>query len=126
MMKAKKRRKAASACRQRKPGFEPERNSLVDELHHLRDALRTQNIRFSLVLEKMRQGLCFFDGSKRLIVSNRRYAELYGIAPEAIGPGMEFREIVELRYAAGSVPEMSPAEYFQWREDVLSGGGAAE
>ena len=51
------------------------------EIHRLRSALRTQNIRFDLVLEKMRQGLCFFDGSKRLIVANARYAELYGIAP---------------------------------------------
>jgi diguanylate cyclase (GGDEF)-like protein len=120
MMKAKKRRKAAPARRQRKLGFEPERNSLVDELHHLREALRTQNIRFGLVLEKMRQGLCFFDGSKRLIVSNRRYAELYGIAPEAVQPGMELREIVELRFAAGSVPEMTRAEYLRWRERVAS------
>ena len=69
----------------------------------------------------MPQGLCFFDGSKRLIVSNKRYAELYGIAPEAIRPGMELREIVELRFAAGSVPEMSQAEYLRWRENVASG-----
>ena len=69
----------------------------------------------------MAQGLCFFDGSKRLILSNRRYAELYGIAQEAIRPGMELREIVELRFAAGSVPDMSQAEYLRWRENVASG-----
>src|ERR1700735_5385521 len=98
MMKAKKRRNAASASRQRQLGFESERNSLIDELDHLREALHTQNIRFGLVLEKMRQGLCFFDGSRRLIVANRRYAELYGIEPSAIRPGMELREIVDLRF----------------------------
>src|ERR1700722_3536235 len=115
MSKANKRRKSGRASRRCKVAFEPDRRSLVDELQFLRDSLRTQNIRFALVLEKMRQGLCFFDGSRRLIVSNKRYAELYGIAPEAIRPGMDFREILELRFAAGSLPEMSPAEYCRWR-----------
>ena len=95
--------------------------SLVEELHSLRESLETQGARFERVLEKMVQGLCFFDGSKRLILSNRRYAELYGIAPEAIRPGMALREIVELRFAAGSVPEMTQSEYLAWRERVASG-----
>ena len=120
MTNAKERRRSASASRRRKLGFEPDRQALVDEVDHLRDVLRTQNIRFELVLEKMRQGLCFFDGSRRLIVSNRHYAELYGIAPEAIRPGMELREIVELRFAAGSVPEMTKPEYLRWRDRVAS------
>ena len=68
----------------------------------------------------MRQGLCFFDGSKRLIVANTRYAELYDIPPEAIRPGMALREIVDLRFIAGSVPEMTQAEYLEWREGVAA------
>jgi diguanylate cyclase (GGDEF)-like protein len=120
MSKAKKRRRSASDFRSHKLGVERNQRPLVGEIHYLRDALRTQNIRFDLVLEKMRQGLCFFDGSKRLIVANTRYAELYGIAPEAIRPGMELREIVDLRFAAGSVPEMTQAEYLEWREGVAS------
>jgi diguanylate cyclase (GGDEF)-like protein len=93
---------------------------LAAELHRLRETLRTQNIRFDLVLEKMRQGLCFFDGSKRLIVANTNYAKLYGIAPEAIRPGMSLPEIVDLRFAADSVPEMTPEEYLQWRDGVAT------
>jgi diguanylate cyclase (GGDEF)-like protein len=120
MSKAKKRGGPASDSRSRRLGVERNQGSLVDELHFLRDALRTQNIRFDIVLEKMRQGLCFFDGSKRLIVANTRYAELYGIAPHAIRPGMDLREIVDLRFAAGSVPEMTQAEYLEWREGVAS------
>src|ERR1700709_558831 len=92
--------------------------SLSDELNNLHDSLRTQGARFALVLEKMVQGICFFDGSKRLILSNRRYAELYDISPEAIRPGMELQQIVDLRFAAGSVPDMSQAAYLQWRERV--------
>jgi diguanylate cyclase (GGDEF)-like protein len=90
----------------------------LGELRRLRNALREQNIRFDLVLEKMRQGLCFFDGSKRLIIANKRYAEIYGIAAGAIRPGMTLREIVDLRFAAGSVPDMTQAEYLEWRDGV--------
>jgi PAS domain-containing protein len=67
--------------------FDLNPRSLAAELRRIRGILNTQNIRFDLVLEKMRQGLCLFDGSARLIVANRRYAELYGIAPESIQPG---------------------------------------
>jgi len=74
----------------------------------------------------MDQGLCFFDGAKRLILSNRRYAELYGIAPEAIRPGMELQEIVELRFAAGSVPNMGQTEYLRWRDRVTSGNAPVD
>jgi diguanylate cyclase (GGDEF)-like protein len=94
--------------------------SSLGELRRLRDALQEQNIRFDLVLEKMRQGLCFFDGSKRLIIANKRYAEIYGIAAEAIRPGMTLREIVDLRFVAGSVPEMTQAEYLEWRDGVAA------
>ena len=37
-----------------------------------------------------------------MILSNRRYAEIYRLAPEQIRPGMTLREIVELRVAAGT------------------------
>ena len=95
-------------------------HSSLGELRRLRNALREQNIRFDLVSEKMRQGLCFFDGSKRLIIANKRYAEIYGIAAGAIRPGMTLREIVDLRFAAGSVPEMTQAEYLEWRDGVAT------
>jgi diguanylate cyclase (GGDEF)-like protein len=114
-----KRRKSTSS--KGDPSVVSGQRLLADELHDLRDSLRTQSALFELVLEKMAQGLCFFDGSKRLILSNRRYAELYGIVPEAIRPGMELWEIVELRFAAGSVPDMSQADYLHWRERVASG-----
>ena len=36
------------------------------------------------VLEKIGQGVCYFGGDQRLILSNRRYAEIYGLAPAEI------------------------------------------
>ena len=94
---------------------------LADEVAGLREALRIQNFRFELVLEKMRPGVCFFDGAKRLIVANMRYSEVYGIAPGLIRPGMDVRQIVALRYAAGGAPEMPPDKYMEWRDGVAFG-----
>jgi PAS domain-containing protein len=100
--------------------------SLAAELHRIRGILNTQNFRFDLVLEKMRQGLCLFDASARLIVANRRYAELYGIAPESIQLGMELREIVDLRVAAGSLPRMTQVQYLEWRSGVATANKPAD
>ena len=60
-----------------------------------------------------------FDGSKRLIVANSLFAELYGIAAEAIRPGMDLHEIVSLRVAAGSLPKTAQEDWLEWRKHVV-------
>lgn len=72
--------------------------------------------RFDTALNNMSQGLCFFDGEQRLIVCNRRYVDMYGLAPDVVKPGMSLREIVTLRFASGSFPTMSAEEYLVWRD----------
>ena len=71
--------------------------------------------RFQMALGHMSQGLCFFDGERRLIVCNRRYLEIYGLQAESVRPGMQLTEIVELRYRAGTGPLMSKNDYLNWR-----------
>jgi signal transduction histidine kinase len=46
-----------------------------------------------------------FDGQQRLIVCNRRYAELYGLTEAQIQPGTTLRAILERRIAAGTAPQ---------------------
>jgi PAS domain-containing protein len=58
--------------------------------------------RLETVIDNLSQGVCFFDGEERLILSNRRYAEIYRLAPEDIRQGTTMTEIVELRAAAGT------------------------
>ena len=58
--------------------------------------------RLQAALTNMSQGLCMFDHDQRLEVSNSQYAEIYGIRPDAVRPGMLLREIIGLRVAAGS------------------------
>jgi diguanylate cyclase (GGDEF)-like protein len=60
------------------------------------EQLLTQNLRFDAALSNMSQGLCMFDATHRLIVSNRRYLDLYGFSADEIQPGMQFEDILEL------------------------------
>jgi diguanylate cyclase (GGDEF)-like protein/PAS domain S-box-containing protein len=80
--------------------------------------LRALAERFDTAMNNMSQGLCFFDGQQRLITCNRRYTEMYGLDPERVRPGMQLKEIVALRFAAGSYPKMSPEQYLTWRDNV--------
>ena len=74
--------------------------------------------RFDLALNNMSQGLCFFDGEQRLIVWNRRYTEIYDLPPDSLRRGMLLKEIIDLRYAAGSSPAMTKEEYLRWRNNI--------
>ncbi len=82
-------------------------NHLIRELAAARAALiakseaeiSKQVDRLEAAVGNMSQGLCMYDRSQRLIISNARYAEIYGIPPEQIRPGMSLREVLELRLA---------------------------
>ena len=66
--------------------------------------LTEESGRFHAAIEALPQGVCVFDGQARLAVCNRRYAELYRLDPERLKPGVAWREIVDLRIAAGTLP----------------------
>jgi diguanylate cyclase (GGDEF)-like protein len=50
----------------------------------------------------MTQGLLLFDASRRLVICNHRYLDMYGLSPEVIKPGASFRQIIEHRKETGS------------------------
>ena len=56
-------------------------------------------------LDNMSQGLCMFDAEQRLIVCNKRYAEIYGLNEEQTKPGTTLHAILEHRISAGNAPE---------------------
>jgi diguanylate cyclase (GGDEF)-like protein/PAS domain S-box-containing protein len=64
--------------------------------------LEAQVLHYQTALDAIAQGVCFFDGEKRLILCNLRYAEIYRLAPEQVRPGATLREIVELRTVVGT------------------------
>ena len=90
-----------------------------ERLKEQQEALQARNLQFDTALNHMSEALCIFDGEQRLIVSNDRFAEMYNLRPEAIHPGMTLREIIDLRYEAGSLPAMSSDEFYAWRNSVL-------
>ncbi|MGY8635932.1 EAL domain-containing protein [Bradyrhizobium sp. 14AA] len=55
--------------------------------------LRDFASKFEDALRNLPQGLSMFDGRDRLIAFNRQWLELYGLAPEEIRIGMDFREV---------------------------------
>jgi diguanylate cyclase (GGDEF)-like protein len=79
---------------------------------------KAQNLRFHTCLNNMSQGLCFFDGQRRLIVCNDRYADMYRLSRDLVRPGTTLAEIVEHRFNAGSFPEMTRAEYLASRNSI--------
>ena len=54
-------------------------------------------------------GLCMFDADKRLVISNPRYAEMYGLPPELVTPGTSLEAIVAYRRKAGNAPVDFPS-----------------
>lgn len=69
-------------------------------------------------LDKMRQGLCVFNGQRQLLLFNRRYAEMYRIRPEDLWIGMTLEQIADLRYAAGTGPDIPKESYLAWRGSI--------
>jgi diguanylate cyclase (GGDEF)-like protein len=59
------------------------------------------NMQFDAALSNMTQGLCMFDGEKRLVVWNERYAQLYRLPPELLKIGMPHEVIIADRISRG-------------------------
>jgi PAS domain-containing protein len=75
------------------------------------ELLRGQNILLDGALNNMTQGLNMFDSAGRLVLSNARYLEMYGLAAASVKPGVTVHDLVELRLAAGSFFKTDPEQY---------------
>jgi diguanylate cyclase (GGDEF)-like protein len=82
------------------------------------EKLQLRNLQFDTAVNNMSQGLCFFDADHRLIVCNDLYIDMYDLPRDRVGPGTTLSEIVDMRFEAGSFPEMSREEYLRWRSSV--------
>ena len=83
--------------------------------------LRTQNMLLDTALMNMSQGLCMFDADERLVIANRRYAEMYGLTPEQVKPGTTLRQILEYRIAIGAYTGSAPEDYINERLAAVRG-----
>jgi diguanylate cyclase (GGDEF)-like protein len=63
--------------------------------------VRAQNMRFDAALNNMSQGLCMFDGARRFVVCNDRYARMYGLPPQLLEVGTPHEAIIRHRVLNG-------------------------
>ena len=64
------------------------------------EELSRQNVRFDMALTSLPHGLIMVDAERRLVVCNKRYADMYGIPPELTKPGTPISALVEHRIAS--------------------------
>jgi diguanylate cyclase (GGDEF)-like protein len=74
----------------------------ITERERAADALKEQHRRFDVALNNMAHGLCMFDADMRVIVSNKRYAEMFNLPPDFVRPGMLVREVIARSFRAGN------------------------
>ncbi|KWV57340.1 diguanylate cyclase [Bradyrhizobium macuxiense] len=64
--------------------------------------LTLEKLRLDTAVNNMTQGLLLFDSSKRLVICNNRYIEMYGLSADTIKPGCSFHDVIAHRYQTGS------------------------
>jgi diguanylate cyclase (GGDEF)-like protein/PAS domain S-box-containing protein len=113
-------------------------NNVVDLIDVRADELRAANVqlqhenskavhlaeaqvaRYETAIANISQGVCFFNGEQRLVLCNRRYAEIYHLRPDQVLAGATLRDIAERRFAAGTCP-MSADDYLSLCASINSG-----
>jgi len=70
-----------------------------------KNVIEKQKVHLDAALENISHGICMFDATQRLIVCNKRYADLYGLTNEETKPGTTLRAILEHRIASGQAPD---------------------
>ena len=98
---------------------------LVEErtvaLRQREEELQAQNLRFDAALNNMSQALLMFDSSARLVISNNRYQEMYGLPAEIVKPGRLLRELLEHRKDNGTFAD-EPDRYVENLMAVIAEG----
>ncbi|WFU37730.1 EAL domain-containing protein [Bradyrhizobium sp. CB82] len=75
----------------------------LSEQHRLsRERLTLEKQRLDRAVNNMTHGLLLFDSSRRLVVCNQRYLEMYGLSGDVVQPGCSFHDIIAHRKATGS------------------------
>ncbi len=69
--------------------------------------LKRINDRFDAAISNMSQGLCLFDADKRLVISNKRYQEMYHLPDELVAPGTPLNRILQHYADRGEVSNLT-------------------
>jgi len=83
--------------------------------------LRRSDARFTVALDNMAQGLCVWSSGAKLVLCNRRYAQMYDLTAELARPGCTLREMLQHRIAAGTFTG-DPDQYIAELKASIAGG----
>lgn len=73
--------------------------------------LKNANERFAVATSNMSQGLCLFDAAKNLVISNRRYQQMYNLPDKLVAPGTPLRQILQHYADRGETGTLSVDQY---------------
>ena len=77
----------------------------ITEKIQAENEIKRQEEQLNAALDNISQGVCMFDASRRLIICNKQYADIYGLTDEQTKPGTPIQTILEHRIASGNAPE---------------------
>ncbi len=75
--------------------------------------LKAVNERFDAAINNMSQGLCLIDADHRVLMSNHRFSEIYGLPPEMMQPGLSGQALIQEIAARGFTPDDMSVEEFE-------------
>ncbi|MBV9261994.1 MAG: PAS-domain containing protein [Pseudolabrys sp.] len=79
--------------------------------------VRKENGQIRTAIDSMTQGLCMFDGSERLVVSNKQYYEMYNLSADECRLGLSLAEVLGLRAKKGTFSR----DIHAYRAELLDG-----
>jgi diguanylate cyclase (GGDEF)-like protein len=86
------------------------------------DRFEKQNVRFDAALTNMAQGLLMYDRAGKLVISNRRFAELFGLPWEqwsALASGTTFSQSMQIAHDLTNVTQKNPAQILSELEGIV-------
>ena len=88
------------------------RKSLI-ESRRLAAEAEAERRRFELAITGMPIGLAVFDRNRRLVLSNRRYGDMYDLRPALTRPGTRWEDIIRERVRLGIYVGSDPEAYVE-------------
>jgi diguanylate cyclase (GGDEF)-like protein len=83
--------------------------------NRFRALVRQQYERFNAAMNNMPLGFCMVDDEQRLVVTNKRFEEIYRLPPDIILPGTPLRRSLEYRAANGDFGDDLDADFVEQR-----------
>jgi diguanylate cyclase (GGDEF)-like protein/PAS domain S-box-containing protein len=93
------------------------------QIERQQQELGAKNAQLDAALTHMIQGVCLYDPEQRIVIANRRYAEIYGLSDDEVKPGTSLHDVLEARvkrdvYEEHEAREIVELGLLKFRESV--------